>query len=407
MWMNVCRAVVALALCVVIVGCTATRRADKPGAKLEREGDEIVIAGQYFHTGAPVVLWTDPGGFDAYRVERRFAPWAVASFEETAKEAAENKRRKRRGTEVDSPARYGIRFAPTTRSTTRSATQAIPDSTTEPTTMYTSRTARRRGRPTEGGAKLTPEEFAKVRGGGWPLELVQEKVDQFVYHYDVAASSKGCFTTLHDNRGLSVHFMLDLDGTIYQTLDVKERAWHASESNSRSVGIEICNIGAYSARERKTLDTYYRKDEMGRTRYVFPVWAQDSQRTPNFAARPARDQMVVGNVQGNEYHQYDLTPEQYDSLIKLTAALCTVLPRITPDYPRDEQGNLITKVLEDQQWENFHGLMGHYHVQENKQDPGPAFQWDKVINGARKRMGMKPLPKGDVINNPKQAVAKK
>ena len=64
-------------------------------------------------------------------------------------------------------------------------------------------------------------------------------------------------------------------------------------------------------------------------------------------------------------------------------------------------------MLDDQQWEDYHGLMGHYHVQENKQDPGPAFQWDKVINGARKRMGLKPLPAGDVINNPKQAVAKK
>ena len=36
-----------------------------------RKGDEIVICGQYFHTGAPVVLWTDPGGYDAYRTERR------------------------------------------------------------------------------------------------------------------------------------------------------------------------------------------------------------------------------------------------------------------------------------------------------------------------------------------------
>ena len=41
------------------------------------------------------------------------------------------------------------------------------------------------------------------------------------------------------------------------------------------------------------------------------------------------------------------------------------------------------KVLDDSQWENYSGLIGHYHVQENKQDPGPAFQWDKVIDGAR------------------------
>ncbi|MEA2710119.1 MAG: hypothetical protein QOF78_2720, partial [Phycisphaerales bacterium] len=357
--------------------------------------------GQYFHTGAPVVLWTDPGGYDAYRTERRFAPWATASFEETAKEAAENKRLKRNGTEVDSPNRYGIRFAPSTRPapSTRSST--------EPSTMYTSRGGGRKGRPTEGGTKLTPEEFEKVRGGGWPLELVQQKVDQFVYHYDVAASSRGCFRTLHDQRDLSVHFMLDLDGTVYQTLDVKERAWHGSESNSRSVGIEICNMGAWGGDGRKTLDTYYRKDEKGHTQFVPPVFAKDSQRTPNFVARPARNEIVVGNVQGREYSMYDLTPEQYDSLIKLTAALCTVLPRMTPDYPRDAQGNLITKVLNDSDWENYHGLMGHYHVQENKQDPGPAFQWDKVINGARKRMGLKPLPAGDVINNPKQSVAGK
>ena len=398
MRMNVARAVVALAVCVVVAGCKSTQRAEKPGAKLDRTGDEIVIAGQYFHTGAPVVLWTDPGGYDAYRTERRFSPWATASFEETAKETAENKRLKRRGgTEVDAPARYGIRFAPTTRSATQPAT----------TTMYTSRTTARRGRPTEGGSKLNAEEFEKVRGGGWPLELLQQKVDQFVYHYDVAAVSRGCFKTLHDDRGLSVHFMLDLDGTIYQTLDVKERAWHASESNSRSVGIEICNIGAYNAKERKTLDTYYRKDEKGKTHYVFPVWAKDSQRTPNFQARPARDEPVVANIQDTQYTMYDLTPEQYDSLIKLTAALCKTLPRITPDYPRDEHGNLITKVLDDDAWENYHGLMGHYHVQENKQDPGPAFQWDKVVNGVRKRMGLKPLPAGDVINNPKQAVATK
>src|SRR6476620_1352376 len=160
---------------LVLIGGYAAHQ-PQVGQRLERRGDEIVIAGQYFHTDAPVVLWTDPGGYDAYRTERRFAPWAEASFEQTAREAAENKRLKRRGTEVDAPARYGIRFAPTTRSSTQPSTQ-----------MYTSRTGRRQGRPTEGGSKLTPQEFEKVRGGGWPLELLKQKVDQFVYHYDVAA----------------------------------------------------------------------------------------------------------------------------------------------------------------------------------------------------------------------------
>ncbi len=34
-----------------------------------------------------------------------------------------------------------------------------------------------------------------------------------------------------------------------QTLDLKERAWHASTANTRSIGIEIANIGAYPKTE--------------------------------------------------------------------------------------------------------------------------------------------------------------
>src|SRR3954462_3800843 len=45
----------------------------RPGAPLARQGDEIVVCGQLFHTGAPVVLWMDPGGYDAYRVEKHFS----------------------------------------------------------------------------------------------------------------------------------------------------------------------------------------------------------------------------------------------------------------------------------------------------------------------------------------------
>ena len=39
----------------------------RPGDFLQRRGDEIVVCGQLVHTGAPVVLWLDAGGYDAYR----------------------------------------------------------------------------------------------------------------------------------------------------------------------------------------------------------------------------------------------------------------------------------------------------------------------------------------------------
>ncbi len=361
-------------LCTVAIACAAAFLAGcacshpKVGQRLPRKGDEIMVCGQLYHTGAPVVLWTDPGGYDAYRTERRFTPWDKASYADTIAEDHNARGR------VHSPNRYNLRFDPD-----------APGATTQ--------------------SSLTPDQLEEVRGGGWPLSLLQQKVDQFVFHYDVAGTSKNCFAVLQDYRGLSVHFMLDLDGTIYQTLDVKERAWQATKANSRSIGIEIANIGAYPAdnpRAQKTLDQWYRKGPDGQTRIVFPGGKKMEQwiRTPDFVAHPARNDAVVGKIQHKEYRMYDLTPQQYDSLIKLTATLCTILPRIKCDYPRDAHGKLITHVLSDQQYENFHGLLGHYHIQPEKEDPGPAFQWDKIVNGARRLMGKKPLPPGDIINNP-------
>jgi N-acetylmuramoyl-L-alanine amidase len=311
--------------------------APTPGTLVPRLGDEVMIAGQLFHTGAPVVLWSDPGGYDAYRVERRFVPWEQASWEETAK----------KGGAVATPNRYGVRRA-----------------------------------------GLTDAEFERVRGGGWDLPTLQKVVDQFVMHYDVSGTSRRCFQTLHDSRGLSIHFMLDLDGTIYQTLDVKERAWHATTANDRSVGIEIANIGAYPAKDAAPLTRWYVVDGPEGAR--LKVLAGEVRREGTL--RPARPEPVGGFLQGQKLWMYDLTPQQYDSLAKLTATLCTALPRIRCDYPRSADGTLITGTLPEAQLSSFSGVLGHFHVQANKIDPGPAFQWDKVINEARAMMGQSPLP---------------
>jgi N-acetylmuramoyl-L-alanine amidase len=343
------RILMAACAIAIITGCKSSSQYGTSGKKLERKGDEIVVCGQLFHTGAPVVLWMDPGGYDAYRTERRFAPWDHADFLTTSQEVPE----------ITTPNRYGIRQS-----------------------------------------QIDQETFERIRGGGWDLPTLQKCVDQFVYHYDVAGVSRNCFKTLHDVRHLSVHFMLDVDGTIYQTLDLKERAWQATKANSRSVGIEIANIGAYSThsgtrRSGSTtrssddpLSTWYRKDADGRTRLVLPPYlsANSGIHTPNFIAHPARNEPVVGIIQGEERRQYDLTPQQYDSLIKLTAALCTVFPKMNCDAPRESDGSVINHVLAKEQYDHYQGLVGHYHVQLDKQDPGPAFDWEKVIKGARKLM---------------------
>ena len=304
------------------------------GEQVERVGDEIMVCGQLFHTTAPVVLWTDPKGYDAYRVERRFSDYEKSPWDASVKEV----------TALDTPNRYGLRKD-----------------------------------------ALTPEQLEQVRGGGWTLPMLQNVVDQFVMHYDVCGVSKKCFQVLHDGRGLSVHFMLDIDGTIYQTLDLKERAWHATISNTRSIGIEIAGIGAYPEPRREVLDQWYFPDEEGGIELKPPrnLGPLGLRRSP-FYAKPDRKEIIVGTVQGKELYQYDFTPEQYDSLIKLTATLCSVFPKLECTYPKDREGQLIPHQLTETQWKDFRGILGHYHIQGNKTDPGPAFNWEKVIGGAER-----------------------
>ena len=315
----------------LLAGCATTP--PPVGSITSRTGDEIVIAGQYVHTGTRVVLWTDPGGYDAYRVERHFAPLEEADWETT--EMLTNG--------PATPNRYNLRTN-----------------------------------------NLTSEEIERVRNGGWDLPTLQKTVDQFVLHFDVCGVSRTCFKVLHDHRGLSVHFMLDIDGTVYQTLDVKERAWHATTSNSRSVGIEIANMGAYPRIKGSALEEWYAQDTNGLTYITLPERLGDGGvLTKNFVGRPARNEPITGEVQGRTLTQYDYTPEQYKALAHLTAALTKVLPLIKCDYPRDAEGKLITRKLEDEQLQNYQGVLGHYHIQTNKTDPGPALDWDYVIDNAR------------------------
>lgn len=214
------------------------------------------------------------------------------------------------------------------------------------------------------------------------LGALQRGVDQFVLHYDGAGLSRVCFTVLQQ-RKLSVHFLLDLDGTVYQTLDLQDRAAHATIANDRSIGIEIANVGACAPAEARLLDEWYRKKRGVTVITVPPRFRNTGLRTPGFTGRPSRPGLVRGTLAGKPLVQYDYTPEQYAALIKLTAALCRVFPHLRDDFPHDANGRLITQQLPEQEWKNFQGVLGHFHVQGNKIDPGPAFQWNTLMDGVR------------------------
>ena len=309
---------------VAASGCVESRRV---GERLDRRGEEIVIAGQFFHVGVPVVLWLDADGYDAYR------PWP--HFRDL--EEGEEQR-----------ARYGAR-------------RLTP------------------GAGAQGGGEPDAEAARRARNGQWSLEDLAEVVDQFVLHYDACGTSELCYRVLQDERNLSVHFMIDLDGTIHQTLDVDERAFHATIANDRSVGVEIAQVGAVPLAERARLDEWYRT-EGDRTRLTLPErFGDGGQRQHPFNAFAARRAPIEGAIHGTEYIQFDFTEAQYASLNALAHALNAALPKIRLDYPRDTDGSVLKRALTPEEFQAFSGVLGHYHVQTNKQDPGPAMDWDRVV----------------------------
>ena len=65
---------------------------------------------------------------------------------------------------------------------------------------------------------------------------------QFVNHWDATLSSELCAKIIN-KRGLSMHFLIDNDGTIYQMMDIQDPAFQAGSKfwNINSIGVEISN----------------------------------------------------------------------------------------------------------------------------------------------------------------------
>jgi N-acetyl-anhydromuramyl-L-alanine amidase AmpD len=220
-------------------------------------------------------------------------------------------------------------------------------------------------------------------------EALARAVDLFVLHYDVCGTSATTFRVLHDQRQVSVHFLLDVDGTVYQTLDLAAEAWHARQANPRSIGVEIAQIGAYppaGSGVPEPLARWYGKDAGGTRITIPPEYGDGGVRTRGFVGRPARPGLQRGTVNGEALVQYDFTREQYRSLVALTAALARAFPKIELDAPRDPDGRVLTRALTDAELERFHGIVGHWHVSSDKLDPGPAFDWEGFLAAVRARV---------------------
>ncbi len=163
------------------------------------------------------------------------------------------------------------------------------------------------------------------------------KPKMFVIHWDACLSSASCANVLKE-RGLSVHFCIDNDGTIYQLVDAEHIAYHAAGANSNTVGVEISN-----AFYPKYQDHYIKK---------------------GFGPRPVlKNTKVNGGVISEHLMFY---PQQEQALSALIKAVCGHygIPLAVPMT----NGSYATGVHPDVASGKFSGVVCHFHITKEKID---------------------------------------
>ena len=161
------------------------------------------------------------------------------------------------------------------------------------------------------------------------------KPNHFVNHWDVCRSTKSMAKVIA-KRGISIHFGIDSDGTIYQLLDTQHAAWQAGgrKWNHTGIGVEICN-------------PYYEK-------------YQDKNNP--------RPMITNGTCHGRSMKPFmGFYPIQIKALTALWAAIHQGLG-IPLEVPLDDNGDLETGVDARCEAATFDGFINHYNLTRRKID---------------------------------------
>ena len=157
-------------------------------------------------------------------------------------------------------------------------------------------------------------------------------IRMFVTHWDAALHSMSTQSIL-DRRGLSVHFLIDNDGTIYQTADLQHVCFHAGKINKYSIGVELANA-------------FYKK---------YQSWYERN----GYGKRPIVPQTIVNN--GTVEEHLGFYPEQISALKALVQAVHRAcgIPLQTP-----ASGRVHPPAMRG----DYRGFVHHYQLTTRKID---------------------------------------
>lgn len=140
---------------------------------------------------------------------------------------------------------------------------------------------------------------------------------------------------------LSIHFVIDQKGTIFQMADTESRCAHCAgiykdfSPNAVSIGIEI--IGRLS----------------------------DFRKVPDKGVSRPR---IRERIHGVEIDVDEMLPAQCDAAAKLTETLCA-LYKLPMRVPEDASGTLSLEMMSERAASSYVGVAGHLHF-AGKPDPG-------------------------------------
>lgn len=199
---------------------------------------------------------------------------------------------------------------------------------------------------------------ARIGRDGKPVDgtsrgEIEKAVDLIVLHDTRTLDAREAMAQM-EATGASTHFLVDWNGTVYQTLDLAFEANHAHQDaiDHRSVAIDIVNPVAL---------------ESG----PLPESAK-----AGIGERPLSEFV---EVQGQETQAWGYTSAQWKSLVALVRALGEVLPAVAMQVPKGAGGKTpraFTPGLRD-----FVGVLGHLHLSPKAVDPGPGFDWEALGRG--------------------------
>jgi len=176
-------------------------------------------------------------------------------------------------------------------------------------------------------------------------------IKQILQHHTGGFTARQAFNTLHYERKLSVQFLTDDKGVVYQPLDAVECAWHAGDLNKTSIGIEnalypdaVSKPNAYSEERCKRRDL-----------------------TPHETGKVY--------IQGSVHKVFLLPDAQLDCLIKLTAGIWAALAYedilsydkpVPPYFMRNGAGGVLKDFSPDYKYHE--GQLLHANSKKSKWD---------------------------------------